>query len=326
MARSALYSAIEPYQTGYLTVDPIHTLYFEECGNPSGIPILFLHGGPGAGYSTGHRRFFDPSRYRVILYDQRGCGRSKPYGELQSNDTPHLVQDIEKLREHLGIDKWMLFGGSWGSSLALSYATTHPERCLAMILRGIFLCRAAEVEWFMFGIRKFFPDAWNAFMAHLPPDERATPLESYYCRLCDPDPAVHRPAAIAWSTYEGTCSTLRPNPDTVSALSDPQASLSLARLEAHYFMNRLFLEEGELLERAERLKGIPGEIVQGRYDVICPPQSALDLSTVWTDATLTMVSDAGHSATEPGIARALVLATERFKQYFKEPSLDHNVA
>lgn len=316
MPRSALYTAIEPYHTGRLAVSPLHTLYFEQCGNPEGIPILFLHGGPGAGYSSGHRRFFDPDFYRVILFDQRGCGRSTPFAEIKDNDTQSLVGDIEKLREALGIDRWMLFGGSWGSSLALAYATTHPERCMAIILRGIFLCRASEVDWFMNGIRNFFPDAWDRFTGHLPPDERGDALNAYYRRLCDPDPAVHRPAAIEWSTYEATCSTLRPSPDTVSALSDPSASLSLARLEAHYFVNRLFLEEGELLEKAGRLAGIPGEIIQGRYDVVCPPRSAYELAARWRDAALTFISDAGHSATEPGIARALIMATEKYKQHF----------
>ena len=313
MPRTDLYPAIEPFASGSLQVDPIHSIYWEECGNPVGCPVLFLHGGPGAGFSPGHRRFFDPRFYRIILVDQRGAGRSTPYAEIENNDTARLIEDLEALRQFRGIDRWVLFGGSWGSSLALAYAQAHPQRCLGLILRGVFLCRADEVEWFMSGIRRFFPDPWADFMAHLSPDERAAPLTSYYRRLCDPDPAVHRPAAAAWSRYEASCSTLIPHADSIEALSDPLTSLALARLEAHYFINNMFMEEGALLRNAVLLKDIPGLIVQGRYDVVCPPVSAWELAAAWPNADLIEIADAGHSAAEPGTARALVAATEGFK-------------
>lgn len=315
MPRTELYPAIEPYESGHLQVTAPHSIYWEECGNPDGYPVLFLHGGPGAGFSPGHRRFFDPKFYRIVLVDQRGAGKSAPYAETQGNDTHSLIGDLESLRRFLDIDQWLLFGGSWGSSLALAYAEAHPAACAGLILRGIFLCRQKEVDWFMFGMRQFFPEAWDSFMAHLSEGERKDPLNAYYRRLCDPDPNVHMPAAAAWSRYEASCSTLIPSPATIDAMSSPETSLALSRLEAHYFVNGLFLHENQLLRDAHRLRGLPGIIVQGRYDVVCPPASARDLSEAWPDAELIMVPDAGHSAAEDGTMRALVSATERFKDW-----------
>ena len=308
-----LYPEIEPYETGWLRVDDLHTLYWEQSGNRDGIPVVFLHGGPGSGATPAHRRFFDSTRYRIVVFDQRGAGRSTPLGELTDNTTQDLVADIERLREHLGIERWMLFGGSWGSSLAITYAEAHPDRCLALVLRGIFLCRRAEVDWFMTGMRRIFPEAWRQFSEYLPAAEREDLLASYYRRLTDPDPDVHMPAARTWSQYEGACSTLLPNPDTVAAFADPKVALGLARIEAHYFVNDLFLREGQLLDEAPQLAGIPGVIVQGRYDVVCPIVSADDLSRAWPDAEFVIVPDAGHSAMEPGIRTALIDATNKFR-------------
>jgi len=313
VTRSDLYPEIEAYATGRLSVGPPHVLYWEQSGNPNGSPILFLHGGPGAGATPGHRRFFDPDHYRVVIFDQRGAGRSTPLGELADNTTAHLIDDIEALRRTLNIERWCVFGGSWGSSLALAYAQMHPDRVAGLILRGIFLCRADEVDWFMHGMGRFFPEAAASFQNHLPAAERSALLDNYHRRLTDPDPAVHMPAAAAWSRYEAECSTLMPSPDTVSALTEPSVALGLARIEAHYFANNLFLEEGQLLDQADRLAGIPGIVVQGRYDVVCPPTSAFELCQAWPQGELIMVPDAGHSATESSISSALVRATERFK-------------
>lgn len=308
-----LYPEIEPYETGWLRADDLHTLYWEQSGNRAGVPAVFLHGGPGSGATPAHRRFFDSTHYRVVVFDQRGAGRSTPLGEVTDNSTPHLVADMERLRERLGIERWLLFGGSWGSSLALVYAQAHPERCLALVLRGIFLCRGAEVDWFMTGMRRIFPEAWRRFSDFLPEAERGDLLGSYYRRLTDPNPEVHMPAARVWSQYEGACSTLLPNADTVAAFADPKVALGLARIEAHYFVNNLFVKEGQLLDAASRLAGIPGVIVQGRYDVVCPTVSADDLSQAWPDADYVIVPDAGHSAMEPGIRTALIDATNKFR-------------
>ncbi len=275
--------------------------------------MVFLHGGPGAGCSGDHRRFFDPAHYRVLLFDQRGAGRSRPYAETRDNTTQHLIADIEALRRMVGVDRWQVFGGSWGSTLALAYAQAHPDAVSALALRGVFLGRRAEIEWFLFGMRKIFPEAWEDFMGYLPEDERDRPLEAYGKRLADPNPKVHLPAAQHWASYEGRCVTLLPNPATVRAMGAGPGALSLARLEAHYFAHGCFLEEGELLSKAGRLKGIPGVIVQGRYDIVCPPESAHALAEAWPEGELVMVPDAGHSAMEPGIARALVQATESLK-------------
>jgi len=308
-----LYPPIEPYETGRLRRDPPHELYYELCGNPAGQPAVFLHGGPGAGASPDHRRFFDPVHYRLAVFDQRGAGRSTPLGELAANTTQHLIGDIEALREHLGVERWLVFGGSWGSTLALAYAETHPERVTGLVLRGIFLCRRREIEWFLYGMRWIYPETWRRFAEHLPEGERDDLLHSYHRRLIDPDPAVHLPAARAWSTYEGACSTLLPSPETVAAFGQDTMALGLARIEAHYFVNDIFMEDGALLANVGRLRDIPGVIVQGRYDVVCPIATADELHCVWPEAEYTVVPDAGHSAMEPGVRKALIAATERFK-------------
>jgi proline iminopeptidase len=311
--RSELYPEIEPYASGTLAVDSTHTLYWEQSGNPEGVPVLFLHGGPGAGAAPAHRRFFDPAHYRIVIHDQRGAGRSTPLGELRDNTTPHLVADIERLREHLGIERWLVFGGSWGSTLALAYGEAHPARCIGFVLRGIFLCRKSEIEWFLYGLRTFFPEAWREFVAPIPPEERSDLLGAYYRRLTDPDPAVHLPAARAWSTYEGACSTLLPSPETVAYFAADRVALGLARIEAHYFSHDIFLPENSLLDGIGRVRAIPCVIVQGRYDAVCPIVTADELHQAWPEARYVVVPDAGHSAWEPGICAELVRATERFK-------------
>ena len=314
MTRKTLYPEIEPYETGRLEIDGLHTLYWEQCGDPAGVPVVFLHGGPGAGATATHRRFFDPKHYRVVIFDQRGAGRSSPAGELADNTTGHLVADIEAVRRHLDIDRWFVFGGSWGASLALAYAEAQPERCRGLVLRGVFLCRAAEIEWFMTGMRRIFPEVWRDFAEHLPEAERGDLLANYYRRLTDEDAKVHQAAAQAWSRYEGACSTLAPNPEIASPFSEPKAALSLARIEAHYFINRCFIEEGALLAHAGRLDGVPGVIVHGRYDVVCPVVAADDLAAAWPGVELNVVPDAGHSAMEPGVRAKLIDAMERFKK------------
>ncbi|HET8728600.1 MAG TPA: prolyl aminopeptidase [Alphaproteobacteria bacterium] len=313
MPRDAIYPPLDPYQTGTLQVDPIHRIYWEQCGNPHGVPVVFLHGGPGAGASPMHRRFFDPGHYRIVILDQRGAGRSRPLGEVRNNTTAHLIADIEALRGRLGIDRWHVFGGSWGSTLALAYAQEHPERCLSLVLRGIFLMRRSEIDWFLYGMRMIFPDAWAQFSGFLPAAERDDLLESYHRRLINPDPDIHLPAARAWSIYEGACSTLLPNPDTVAAAGEDTHALGLARIEAHYFRNNLFDPETLLLDRMSRVRHIPGAIVQGRYDVVCPIVTADELRQAWPEARYVVVPDAGHSAMESGIRAALIDATQRFR-------------
>ncbi|HXF67937.1 MAG TPA: prolyl aminopeptidase [Burkholderiales bacterium] len=317
--RAELYPEIEPYETGRLVLDPIHTMYWEQSGNARGEPVLFLHGGPGAGASPAHRRFFDPAHYRIVIYDQRGAGRSTPLGELRENTTPHLIADIERLRRHLGIERWLVFGGSWGSTLALAYGETHPERCTGFVLRGVFLCRRSEIEWFLYGLRQFFPEAWRDFVAPIPAAERGDLLAAYYRRLTDPDPAVHLPAARAWSIYEGVCSTLLPSPETVAYFAGDSVALGLARIEAHYFSHGIFLPEGALLAGVGRLRHLPCVIVQGRYDAVCPIVTADELHRAWPEAEYIVVPDAGHSAWEPGICAELVRATERFKSRKRTP-------
>ena len=314
MPRGDLFPDIAPYETGFLPLSAGHVMYWEQVGNPRGQPVLFLHGGPGAGAGAVHRRFFDPQHWRVIIFDQRGAGRSRPLGELRENTTPHLVRDIEVLRQFLGIENWLLFGGSWGSTLALAYAQEHPSRVLGCVLRGVFLGRQEEVIWFLDGLRRVFPDAWAAFSEHLPPEERGDLLGAYLRRLCDPDPAVHLPAARAWSQYEGSCSTLLPSPETVASFAQDRTALGLARIEAHYFAHDLFLPPEGLLGRMDRLAGIEAEIVQGRYDMVCPATSAFELAAAWPAARLTVIPDAGHSALEPGLRTALVSAVERFRR------------
>ncbi len=312
--RTDLYPPIEPYASGMLQLDGRHQMYWEESGDPRGVPVLFLHGGPGAGATPAHRRFFDPTYYRIVIFDQRGAGRSLPHGDLVDNTTPHLIEDIETLRRHRGIDSWHVFGGSWGSTLALAYAEAYPERVRSLILRGIFLCRKSEIDWFLYGARNVFPEAWRAFAEFLPANERGDLLESYYQRLIHPDPAVHMPAARAWSVYEGACSTLLPSPETVSAFGEDRMALGLARIEAHYFRHGIFLPENALLENVGRIRHIPAVIVQGRYDMVCPIVTADDLTRAWPEAEYVVVPDAGHSAMEPGIRAALVAAMEKLKR------------
>jgi len=313
-AVSPLYPEIEPYASGMLGLDGVHAAYWETSGSPEGIPVVFLHGGPGAGSSSRHRRFFDPAAYRIIVYDQRGAGRSTPLGELRDNTTPHLVADLERLREHLGVARWLVFGGSWGSTLALAYAEAHPARVLGLMLRGIFLCRPSEIDWFLYGLRNVFPEAWDKFAGFLQAAERSDLLASYHRRLVDPDPAVHMPAARSWSLYEGACSTLLPSQETLAHFGDDVVALGLARIEAHYFRNGVFLTPNALLDNVHRLRGIPGVIVQGRYDMVCPIVSAHELVAAWPEAKYLVVPDAGHSAWEPGIAAALVAACDRFRR------------
>jgi proline iminopeptidase len=314
MPRGDLFPEIGPIETGYLPLSSGHVMYWEQVGNPRGQPALFLHGGPGAGAGAVHRRFFDPTHWRVVLFDQRGAGRSRPLGSLVANTTPDLVNDIEMLRRHLGIDRWLLFGGSWGSTLALAYAQAHPERVVGCVLRGVFLGRRSEVAWFLNGLQQVFPDAHAAFVGYLPEAERDDLLNAYLRRLNDPDPAVHMPAARAWSVYEGSCSTLLPSPDTVVSFAQDRTALGLARIEAYYFAHDLFLPEGGLLAGMSRIAHLPAEIVQGRYDMVCPARTAFDLVAAWPTARLTVIPDAGHSALEPGIRRNLVAAVERFRQ------------
>ena len=309
-----LYPPIEPYRSGHLPVDARHTLYWEECGNPQGVPVLFLHGGPGAGLSPRHRQFFDPEHYRIVLFDQRGAGRSTPLGEVRDNSTPLLVQDIEQLRQMLGIAQWLVFGGSWGSTLALAYGQAHPGRCTGFVLRGIFLCTPAEVDWFLNGIANFFPEAHARFVADIPPAERADLLQAYVRRLFSDDAAQNLHAARTWSGYEGSCLHLLPHPEVAAQFETDAVALGVGRLEAHYFRHGAFLEDDQLIRNVHRIAHLPATIVQGRYDVVCPPASAWRLHQAWPGATLQIVEDAGHAATEPGIAAALVAATDRFKR------------
>jgi proline iminopeptidase len=313
-ARTHLYPPIEPHAHGMLALDALHTMYWEVSGNAAGIPVVFLHGGPGGGSSPRHRRFFDPDAYRIVVYDQRGAGRSTPLGELRDNTTPHLIADLETLRAHLGVERWLVFGGSWGSTLALAYAEAHPDRCLGLVLRGIFLCRPSEIEWFLYGLRSIFPEPWERFAGHLPEAERADLLHNYHRRLADPDPAVHVPAARAWSTYEGSCSTLLPSRETVEHFASDGVALGLARIEAHYFVNDIFLPHDSLLRNVARIRHLPCTIVQGRYDVVCPIVSAHELAHAWPEAEYRIIDDAGHSVWEPGIASALVQACDVFRQ------------
>jgi proline iminopeptidase len=309
-----LFPPIEPYANGMLKVDDIHTLYWEECGNPQGVPVLFLHGGPGAGATPTHRRFFDPAAWRIVIFDQRGAGRSQPLGETRNNTTELLIQDIETLRRQCGVERWHVFGGSWGSTLAIAYAEEHPERCLGLILRGICLMQKSEVDWFLYGIRIFFPEAWETF-AHFVPQGERRDLLAAYSRIFEGTDAARRLEAIrTWAQYESTCSVLVPNIDAPQGPGDDQHRTGLALIEAHYFRNNLFTPDGKLLENVERIRKIPGIIVQGRYDVVCPIATAHALHLRWPEAEYHVIPDAGHSALEPGIRSALVEATEKFKE------------
>jgi proline iminopeptidase len=307
---SGFYPEITPYQTGQLAVEPPHVLYLEQSGNPDGLPVLFVHGGPGSGCEPWQRRFFDPNVYRIILFDQRGAGRSTPHASLEHNTTWHLVADMERIRIHLGIEQWVLFGGSWGSTLSLAYAEKYPERCLALILRGIFLCRPWEIRWFyQEGASRLFPDHWQDFIAPIPEAERGDLLRAHYLRLTGTDEVARMRSAEAWSLWEGRTATLKPNKGVIDHFGDPRVALALARIEAHYFYHHTFLKPDQLLREAARLEGIPGILVHGRYDVVCPIQSAFDLHRAWPGSQLEVVAEAGHSAAEPGITVALVTAT-----------------
>ena len=313
--RRILYPEIEPYDTGTLQVSKLHTLYYEQCGNPEGKPAVFLHGGPGAGCNAKCRRFFDPSAYRIVLFDQRACGRSKPHAELRENTTWDLVADIERLRAHLGIERWQVFGGSWGSTLALAYAETHPERVAELVLRGIFMLRRAELQWFyQGGCDMLFPDAWEKYLAAIPAAEHGDLIGAYHRRLTSPDPAVRLAAARAWSVWEASTSFLFQSESYIAASAGDEFALAFAGIENHYFVNGGFFEhDDELLRNAGRLRDIPAVIVQGRYDVVCPLRSAWDLHRAWPQADLRIVADAGHSAFEPGNVDQLILATDRFR-------------
>ncbi|MEM6433887.1 MAG: prolyl aminopeptidase [Cyanobacteria bacterium P01_D01_bin.115] len=309
-----LYPPITPYYTDFLLVSERHTLYVEASGNPDGQPVVFLHGGPGGGTTPIYRQFFDPERWHIILFDQRGCGQSRPHADLQENTTWHLVADIEKIRQHFGIDQWVVFGGSWGSTLALAYAQTHPKQCQGLILRGIFTLRPEEIQWFyQSGASYLFPDAWETYLAPIPPEERHDLLAAYHCRLTHPDPAVQLEAARAWSIWEASTSKLIPDQALVDRFGEADFATAFARIECHYFMNGGFFETpNQLIAHADRLRSLPGVIVQGRYDVVCPMKTAWELHQAWPEAEFVVVPNAGHSATEPGIISALVDASDRF--------------
>ena len=310
----ALYPECAPRASGMLPLDGRHRMYWEECGQAGGVPLLFIHGGPGGGSQPHHRRFYDPSFWRIVLYDQRGAGRSTPSADVVDNTTAHLVADIERLREHLQIERWLLFGGSWGSTLALVYAQAHPERVLGLVLRGVFLATRAEVDWFVGGMRRIFPEAWREFTQFLPANERDDVVQSYYRRLVDADPRVHEPAAIAWDRYETACSTLLPKPAPAPRGEADGSSLAIARIEAHYFVHDSFLVPDQILDAVGRIAHLPCTIVQGRYDIVCPPISAEALARAWPGCEYIVVPDAGHSVREPGTMRELVSAVRRMQQ------------
>ena len=311
-----LYDPIEPFDQGMLKVSPVHTIYYEQCGNPQGQPVVFLHGGPGGGIVEEYRRFFDPEAYRMVLFDQRGSGKSTPHASLEDNTTWHLVSDIEKLREHLSIESWQVFGGSWGSTLSLAYAQTHPERVRQLVLRGIFLCRPAEIGWFyQEGASWIFPDVWEEYLKVIPVEERDDMVSAYYRRLTSEDEAVKVEAARAWSIWEGSTSKLFFDYSMIEKFADPEFALAFARIECHYFMNNAFFEtENYLIENIGKIRHIPAVIVQGRYDVVCPIKSAWELHRAWPEADLHITPDAGHSMMEPGNISALVEATDRFRE------------
>lgn len=311
MVNEHFFPPIEPFQTGELRVDDLHRIYWEQCGMPDGEPVLFVHGGPGAGCSLVDRQFFDPGHFRAVLFDQRGAGRSKPAGELQANTPADLVADIEALRESLGIESWHVFGGSWGSTLSLYYAQEHPRRCRSLVLRGIWLLRDEEIDWWLYRIRWIQPELWDRFAGHLPDRERGDLLEGYWRLLNGEDRAAALAAARQWSIYEGSCCTLQPNPEFSSAFGEEEMAWNLARLEAHYFRNVRFEPHTLLLDRAERIRDIPGFVVHGRYDIVCPVKNAEDLRRAWPEASYVIVPDAGHSSHEPGITRELVAALGR---------------
>lgn len=312
LRQTDLFPKIEPYDRGMLDVGDGHRIYFEQSGNPNGVPVVFLHGGPGAGSNPAHRRFFDPNHYRIVVFDQRGAGRSRPFASVDANTTDHLVADIEKLRAHLGVQQWLVFGGSWGSTLSLVYAIRHPSSCLGLILRGIFLGSKAELDWFLYGMRMVFPEAWRRFAEYIPENERGDLLRAYHTRLVDEDPDVHMPAAAHWAGYETACSNLL----ATFSEAPPHASsgaLTLARIEAHYFVNDVFIGDTEILDNVGNIRHLPCTVVQGRYDMVCPIVTADALVRAWPEIDYRVIVEAGHSAMEPGIRSNLVRATEAFK-------------
>ena len=316
-ALRTLYDEIEPFDRGRLRVSAVHELYYEQCGNPKGRPVVFLHGGPGAGLVPDYRRFFDPEAYRVILFDQRGSGQSVPHASLDDNTTWHLVADIEQLREHFGVDQWLVFGGSWGSTLALAYAETHPDRVSGLVLRGIFLGRQNEARWFYEdsqGASAIFPDNWEDFLRVIPEAERGDMIGAYYRRLTSTDESTRQEAARAWSIWESSALRLLPDQELIDEFSEPEKAVALARIECHYFTNNCFFEtDNYLLEHVDRIRHLPAVIVHGRYDIICPLMSAWELHRAWPEATLNIIPDAGHATSEPGITDALVRATDGFR-------------
>jgi proline iminopeptidase len=312
-----LYDEIEPYDSGHIRVSDVHQLYYEQCGTPNGKPVVFLHGGPGAGLIPDYRRFFDPNAYRIILFEQRGAGRSIPHASLDDNTTWHLVQDIEKIREEFGVDQWLVFGGSWGSTLSLAYAETHPERVRGLVLRGIFLSRPKEHRWLYEdgqGASAIFPDKWEDYLRIIPEGERGDMIGAYYRRLTSDDDAIRFEAANAWATWEASALKLLPDQKLIDDFTEPDKAIAVARIECHYFMNNCFFEtDNYLLENVDRIRHIPAVIVHGRYDIVCPVVSAWDLHRAWPEAELKIIPDAGHAATERGIADALVRATDSFR-------------
>ena len=312
----SLYPEIDPFDSGFLEVSALHTLYYEQSGNPHGKPVVFLHGGPGGGTNAKCRRFFDPASYRIVLFDQRGCGKSTPHAELTDNTTWDLVADIERLREHLAIDRWQVFGGSWGSTLALAYAQAHPERVTELVLRGIFLLRRRELEWFyQQGCDALYPDAWETYLSVIPQAERSDLINAYHRRLTSDNPATRVAAARAWSVWEGATSFLWQDPSHIASSGEDEFALAFARIECHYFINGgFFTHDDELLRNVDCMRNIPAVIVQGRYDVVCPMRSAWDLHRAWPEADMRIVQDAGHSAFEPGIMHELLQATDRFRR------------
>ena len=316
----SFYPEIEPHESGMLEVGDGHSIYWEASGNPDGKPAVFLHGGPGGESGPNHRRLFDPRKYRIILLDQRGSGRSLPHAsdaaaDLTTNPTWHLVADLEQLREHLGIDRWLVLGGSWGSALALAYAEAHPDSVTELVLRGIFTLRKSELDWFYEGgAEQLFPDLWESFLEPVPLDQRGGLIEAYSRLLNDPDPAVHGPAAVAWSTWEASTITLLPRPEVIATFAEPRYAIAFARIENHYFVNKGWLDDGQLIRDSGILRDIPAVIVQGRYDACTPPVTAWDLHRAWPEAEFIMVPDAGHAFDEPGILSALIDATDRFAE------------
>ncbi len=313
MSYREFFPPIEPYVTGKLQVDDIHTLYWEQSGSPDGVPVVFLHGGPGAGATPTQRRFFDPKVYRIIVFDQRGAGRSCPLGETRQNITDLLIQDIEALRRLMGVERWHVFGGSWGSTLAIAYAEAHPDRCISLALRGICLLQKREIDWFLYGLKAIYPEAWHKFAGLIAPSRQNDLLSAYIDLFDHPDEEKRLEAVRAWAEYESSCSSLLPTPEHLRMQPDDQHCIGISRIEAHYFKNNLFTPDDQLLRNVGRIRHIPAVIVQGRYDVICPIETADELHRAWPEAEYHIIPDAGHSALEPGIRSALIGATEKFK-------------